>query len=267
MYLNYEHHNYIDPQLPISFHLDKQSNRSFPFPRHWHEHIELLYVKKGTCMVQGNGVEVTAGEGEIIMITPNCIHYIYTSDDVCMYYCITVDKSFCDKSGIPISSGHFAMNIPDEYAKVCYKNIIEIMLNKPRYYKEEVKALVVQLMIRCCRSAENIQMFADTKEITSQLVVKAIDYIYAHFNEPITVNELCTYLGFSKYYVCRKFKAQTGKTIIDYVNYLRCMNAKRLIESGKVNITESARLSGFNNMSYFTRTYRRHMGDLPSKEI
>ena len=39
-----------------------------------------------------------------------------------MYYCITVDKSFCDKSGIPISSGQFAMNIHDEYANTDIMN-------------------------------------------------------------------------------------------------------------------------------------------------
>ena len=64
MYLNYEHHNYIDPQLPISFHLDKQSNRSLPFPRHWHEHIELLYVKKERAWYRETGWRSPPGKGK-----------------------------------------------------------------------------------------------------------------------------------------------------------------------------------------------------------
>lgn len=265
MYSKYEHHNYKNSKLPFFFHLDKQNNKSLHFARHWHEHIELLYVENGKCIVQGNSEEVTADAGELIMISPNCIHYIYTKDEECRYYCITVDKSFCDNSGIPVFSGQFVINIHDKKTKDCYKDIIEIMESKPFCYEEEAKALVLQLMIRCYRSAQNGYIISDNKFVASQMIVKAIDYIYAHFNEPITVDELCRYLGFSKYYVCRKFKSQTGKTIIEYVNHLRCMNAKRLIESGDYNITESARMSGFNNMSYFTKAYNKYIGCLPSK--
>ena len=53
---------------------------------------------------------------------------------------------------------------------------------------------------------------------------------------------------------------------MDYLNFLRCSNARRLMASGKYNVSESAAMSGFKSLSYFSRVYRRQMGVLPSAE-
>lgn len=267
MSTTYEKHNYLNPDFPIFFHLDKRKKESEHFHTHWHEHIELLYINSGKCTVCGNGVYVTALPGELVMITPNCIHDIDSTDGDCNYYCITVDKSYCDSMHIPTCGGQFAAKIHDAQAVECFKHIIEIMQVRPKYYQEETKALVLQLMIRCCREAEMLDMQCESTAPCSKMITDAIDYLRAHFNEPVTVEELCLHLGFSKYYFCRKFKAQTGRTVVDYLNFLRCANARRLIASGKYNISESARLSGFNNMSYFSRTYRAQMGSPPSESV
>ena len=52
-------------------------------------------------------------------------------------------------------------------------------------------------------------------------------------------------------------------TVIEYVNILRCKEAKRLISEGQ-SVSEAAIASGFNNLSYFTRTYKKYVGELPS---
>ena len=266
MHTIYEKHNYLDPDFPIFFHFDQRKKESPSFHTHWHEHIELLYIVEGGCIVCGNGIDVAAKAGDIVMITPNCIHDIEARESICRYYCITVDKSFCDSSRVPMCAGQFAMIINDERVRSCFTSIIDVMEHKPSYYQEEAKVLVLQLMIRCCRAAEGLDIQCAGSSSRSQMIAEAIDYLRAHFSEPITTEELCSHLGFSKYYVCRRFKAETGRTVIEYLNFLRCANARRLIASGKYNISESARLSGFNNMSYFSRTYQKQMGCMPSKQ-
>ena len=267
MYTVYEKHNYMNPDFPIFFHLDRIDKTHKGVHVHWHEHVELLYIMKGSCTVQGNGIEVYAQTGDIIMITPNCIHDIYIDRDICEYYCITADKGFCDSFNVPVCAGQFAMVIKEEQAKKCYDSIIEIMNSKPSYFQAEAKMLVLQLMIRCCRLAESRDIERENTNSYSKTVAHAVDYLRAHFSDPVTVDELCSYLGFSKFYLCRKFKAETGRTVIDYLNFLRCANARRLIASGQHNVSESAQLSGFNNMSYFTKTYKKQMGSAPSEQL
>ena len=78
------------------------------------------------------------------------------------------------------------------------------------------------------------------------------------------MDSVCRETGFSKSYICHTFKEVTGQTVLDYVNFLRCNHARSLLASGKYNVGESALQSGFSNLSYFSRTYRRIMGELPS---
>ena len=260
----YEKHNYLDPDFPIFFHHDCCSRENSRFPTHWHEHIELLYITDGICLVCGNGITLKAAPGDVVMISPNCVHDIHAAKDSCGYYCITADKGFCDSFGVPLCRGQFALVLQDGPIRECYESIIHTMQEKLRHYRMEAKALVLRLLILCCRAAEDADM--DGKDHAhSPMVTEAINYLHLHFAEALTVDDLCAHLGFSKYYLCRSFKAATGKTIMDYLNYLRCLNARRLIASGQYNISESARRSGFHNMSYFSRTYLKQMGAKPSQ--
>ena len=70
----------------------------------------------------------------------------------------------------------------------------------------------------------------------------------------------------SKYYFCRAFKQATGQTVTQYINWVRCSHARRLLASGECNVGEAAERCGFHNLSYFTRVYRRQYGRVPSKE-
>ena len=53
---------------------------------------------------------------------------------------------------------------------------------------------------------------------------------------------------------------------MEFLNSLRCREARILILSGKCNVAEAARQCGVENLSYFSRMYRRYMGVLPSQE-
>ena len=68
----------------------------------------------------------------------------------------------------------------------------------------------------------------------------------------------------SKYYFCRIFKNITGSTVIKYLNMYRCMKARELLSSGKYTVSEAALECGFENMSYFSKTYKAYSGSVPS---
>ena len=96
-------------------------------------------------------------------------------------------------------------------------------------------------------------------------VVKAvISYIRRHFAEAITVEDICASVAFSRSYVCHAFKEVTGKTLVEYVHYVRCNNARSLLASGQYNLTQCAQRSGFGSLSYFSRVYKKVMGAAPS---
>lgn len=148
------------------------------------------------------------------------------------------------------------------------RRIIAEMERKNAYYKQAVQIEIISIVILLMReyldnTAE--QRSSDNQQV--QAVKKIISYLREHFLERITIDELCAEIGYSKFYLCHSFQRMTGNTIIQYANYLKCQHARSLLLDGSYNVSESAALSGFNNDSYFSKTYKAVFGRLPSDDL
>ena len=91
-----------------------------------------------------------------------------------------------------------------------------------------------------------------------------LQYIHAHYAEPITLDQLASLEHISKSYLSRLFKQQTGRTVISYINSLRIETAKRLLTATRENINEIAYKVGFESPKYFYRSFRALTGDTPA---
>ncbi len=215
----YELHYYKDPEFPAFFHLDHLSKNAPSLHTHWHEHVELLWLRKGTCRVNGGGAIDTAQEGDLIFFSPNCIHSITTLTEECEYFCVTIEKDFCDSFGMPDCQGQFSLVSDSALLKAGYQRLIELMEEQPSFYKEEAKAVILELIVQCYREYEKRNGSLPKDGGTSHRIRKAIRYLQAHFAEEVSVEDVCNHVGYSKYYFCRQLKEITGKTIVDYLNF------------------------------------------------
>ena len=105
---------------------------------------------------------------------------------------------------------------------------------------------------------------APSTSISAQ-IKQAILYIRQNPGKDLSLDEIAKHVGLSKFYLSREFKKQTGQTLTTHINIVRCREARRLIEEG-MSISSAAIACGFENLSYFSRTYKLLMGRLPSKE-
>ena len=99
-------------------------------------------------------------------------------------------------------------------------------------------------------------------DTTDRLIKDVIRYIKQHVPETITLQNIADRFSVSKYHLARQFKHYTGTTIFSYINHLRCTEALHKIHNG-MSVSEAAASCGFNNTSYFTRTFKKHIGSLP----
>ena len=264
---SYETHRHEDPDFPIIFHLqERHSQCRDPF-LHWHESLELLYFVEGRGIVMDDGVGVSASEGDVVVINSNHLHEIQAETSVCHYYCLIVDKELCDAFRIP--AGDLLLNVQagDEYTRGLFGRIISEMQNKQEYYKQAVKAAALELLIHLARHYVQQEPAAGGSTGKRMAMVKeAVRYIQLNYKEPLTLLELADHVEFSKYYFCRVFREVTGYSAVEYINFLRCQNARKLLKSGSYNVGQSAAINGFQNLSYFSRTYKKQFGRLPSEE-
>lgn len=266
----YEAHAHSDPDFPIIFHSrivaeNGTIDKNFQVVPHWHGGVEILYCLEGSMEVTCNQNKWLMQQDDMVVVNSNTLHVV-GSAGISLYHCLIVDADFLLKNGFPVET----MLLEDFFAGKDFFPLFHCIdteiKEKAQLYKSRVRGYLLELFVRLYREhGTKMQPEQAGKQNSKiQLVKSAIAYIHNHYTEDITIDEISDTLGFSKYYVCHIFKEYTGRTMVDYINLLRCINARSLLSSGKYNISESAASSGFKNLSYFTRTYKKQMGALPS---
>ena len=101
----------------------------------------------------------------------------------------------------------------------------------------------------------------DAKKVTQ--ITPAINYIDANFDKPITLAEIAKACHLSVSRLAHVFKEQMNITLIDYLTSVRIDRAKQLLLATDQNCTEICFQVGYNNQSYFTRTFKELVGMTP----
>jgi AraC-like DNA-binding protein len=88
-------------------------------------------------------------------------------------------------------------------------------------------------------------------------------FIEMHYQRPINVNEVARLVHLTTAAFCRYFKKSTHCTFTGFLNQYRINQAKKLLLNDK-NVTEACYASGFDNLSYFNKTFKKLEGVNPS---
>ena len=95
-------------------------------------------------------------------------------------------------------------------------------------------------------------------------IEKAVQFIDSHFSQPIDLNRVARQSGLSPFYFSRLFKSATGSSFKSYLNAKRIQAAKDLLDETGKNISETCFAVGYNDVSYFSRVFRKVEGIAPS---
>ena len=92
---------------------------------------------------------------------------------------------------------------------------------------------------------------------------RVMQYVLAHRFQKITLGEVAAEANLTKEAFCRFFKLRTRKTFTDYLLHLRINEAQQLLQETELGISEIAYRVGFENLSYFNRSFKRIAGNTP----
>lgn len=84
--------------------------------------------------------------------------------------------------------------------------------------------------------------------------------------ENVPISHYATLCGMSESNFRRLFRQYTGVSPVDHRNALRLSAARAKLQSGEYNVSEAALSSGFTNLSFFIRLYKKKYGHTPKKE-
>lgn len=98
-----------------------------------------------------------------------------------------------------------------------------------------------------------------------KLVKESQEYIERHYHEQMSVGDIAKELGTSISYLSRIFKENTGETIIRTINNKRIEKAKAYLKETDYKVYEVADILGFENVTYFSRFFKKHTGMSPKE--
>jgi AraC-like DNA-binding protein len=98
----------------------------------------------------------------------------------------------------------------------------------------------------------------------SAAIEKAVSHVLAHYDRPVSIEELAHLSGLSSSHFRLMFKRITGMTSVQFQHYIRINKAKDLLLSGECNVTEAAMAVGFQDIYYFSRLFKKMTGVSPS---
>ncbi|PXX89707.1 AraC family transcriptional regulator [Marinobacter vulgaris] len=94
-------------------------------------------------------------------------------------------------------------------------------------------------------------------------ILKLQDWLDANYTEPVTLQTLAGLAGLTERSLIRRFKAATGDTPTGYLQILRIEAARQHLENSRSAIEEVTRMVGYEDVSSFSRLFRKHTGLAP----
>lgn len=92
---------------------------------------------------------------------------------------------------------------------------------------------------------------------------RVYEYIEAHLEGALTLEELSQVAQYSPYHLARLFRAATGQTLHQYVMERRLAKARLLLQTTDLPLQQIAHQAGFTDQSHFSKCYRRVYGHAP----
>jgi AraC-like DNA-binding protein len=96
-------------------------------------------------------------------------------------------------------------------------------------------------------------------------VATAKQFVQAHVEESITLDQVVRHVNVSRFYFCKLFKKATGLTLTDYVARVRVERAKTLLSDPNSRVSEVVFASGFGSIPRFNEVFKRHVGMPPTE--
>lgn len=270
----------ITATSPVKFNRSVHYGSAPIMREHWHEEFMMVFIEQGEAIVYCNLKRITARVGELVVINSNEIHYIESMCDVLAFYTIKIDFSLLLNNQIDLANNEyvnllinnqirFSNHFPlDSELKQGLGQLIIEYNRKDKLYELAVKDCIYHILVLMMRyHIESINNGSNEKKQPSTFndLQYVLEFVDKHYNEELTLDAIASMANMNKYHFCRIFKKTTGKSLTEYVNYIRINTAVELLKKGNMNVSEIASHVGFNDSNYFSRVFKKYKKIAPTK--
>lgn len=219
--------------------LCEKRSYSREFASHHHEFGQFLFPLQGSLDIKTKGQEIHLIEDHCFYLPPQMEHD-YRSKDRNEFLILDVPTHY-----LPEQTSNMHIQLDTQWSAIRY------LLLEEAKSPDSASSLV------------NLARYVVSKLQTANPA--SIDYIHAHFKEPIKLETLAEIEHYHPVYYSSWFKKRTGKSLKTYLTELRLQEAKNLLVSTSWSMSKISEELGFENSSSFSRWFGNSEGIAPQK--
>lgn len=252
--------------FPFGLYRVSEAHPKYEMAFHWHTNFEFILVKSGELSLTLDNRNYLLGAGEVAIVNSETVHGASPRD--CVYECIVFNLAFLKTGNTACDS--FIDNLLAHNT---------FLTERPK--SEETVSLMRGVFDAIGESGDGVGFkvigafhallgsIQKSGEFTSHLPLRGgqdekkvnklklvLKFIRENFASDITLDDMSAVAGFSCKYFCKFFKDMTGTTPVNYLMAYRIERASRKLLSTDLSVTQIAFDCGFNDLSYFIRTFK-----------
>lgn len=279
----HEKKTHTSPDFPYNTYLCSIPLDFSSVPIHWHNEMEIIVIKKGQGIIFVDLIPMDVSCGDIIFVLPGQLHSIHQKEAVKMEYeniifkmelLMTQSHDLCSSQFFtPMLRGDMAFPTlltqkAAYYSDVasCIAKIDEMCAKekRPWGYQLSVKAYLLQMFFLIFTNNQH-QQTKPRNQKNLDKIKTILTYIQTYYATPISIEEIANECFYSKSHFMKFFKESMGVSFVQYLNDYRLNIAAKMLKETSGSILEIAGSTGFDNLSYFNRMFKRKYGVSPSQ--
>ena len=248
---------------------------------HIHDEIEIVYVLRGTLSLRINSAVHTLKKNDIAIVNRLVPHKFFDnnfSKFILLQFKPTGVYENNKSIDIKYLTPFFHSRDFSHFTATCETPALEEMITVISEIEKKIKEkgiayelavesdLIRLLYLMYQAQVFNMKIIESVKQKRNlQQLSTLIKYMESHYDELITLEQACTIAKLDYHYFSRVFKEKTGKTFVEYLSFIRILNAQKLLTETDEPIAFVAQKVGIPNVSYFNRKFKAQNGMTPSQ--
>ncbi|MGL6058056.1 MAG: AraC family transcriptional regulator [Culicoidibacterales bacterium] len=267
--------------LPLHVYNHFDPHGHYSVNSHWHHQFEIIYLVYGEMLAHVDGEKIHLQAGDCLCLHPGELHSLTGIQNVAsQHFALVFAPQFLASATIdaiqvnylePLKKGGLRLprHLPKQHVQPASVTAIEAIATN--YRSEQfgapllLKAAFYQLLAQLL--SEPAPFLAPQLNSPQHIdyVKTVISYIQSHYHTKLYLQDLADLCHTNPHHLGKIFKKITGQTPFDYITHYRIEQATTRLLTTNDAITTIAFDVGFDNVSYFIRTFKKKWGTTPSQ--
>ena len=252
-----------------------------PVNWHWHDEFEAGIIREGSAVVSVGSQKIKLTKGQGFFINSGMFHAVWSNEsEDCILDSIvfhprlvgsTVDSVFWQKYVQPIVSNNaltilpLTADMPWMQQLISHIDAVYLLCQQKTFgYEFEVREKLSRLLFILNQNYEAFGPIPSDKKIREEERIKLmLQFIHNNFSEDINADMIAESASISNTEALRCFHSIIGSTPIQYLKEYRIQRAAELLLSTNIKISHIGEKCGFQDMSYFAKTFKKYQGVRP----